>query len=196
MSQVHVVPIMDAIYHPGQCFKDITLVIKNQTNIVGEAHITLLNCKKMEDEGKTLRNVASMVAEDMHFAFTALSKQDRFSCIISCGDDMQCRTPIIAYLSRIYIFPKYRRQGFAEAFVRMIPEIVENITMSAPLAVAVYVSPQSKEQNGENDTHIDLTNKEQQEMCHHMKHLFQKCGYFYPSKEKRYARCLCWVEEK
>lgn len=178
MATVHIIPKLNTIYD-DQLFKTINISIMNKTNKVGEAEVILMDYNRMQNEGESLDTVARYLAEDIHLAFQALSKHSLFSGKDLCKG-MFCRVPVVAYLSRVYIYPEYRRMGFGTAFIKMLPEAIKSITFSKPIAIAVYLSPDD----------------ETKEMYKTMSRLFLNAGYFKPFNETIYKRCFCQIERE
>lgn len=195
MATIHVIPTLNTICSDHADFKSIELAIMNGSRKVGEAWITLINYHKIRIAGKHLDNVARFISEDMHLALSALSKHSLFSCeVLADPDRMYCRVPIICYISRLYIYPEYRGKGYGKACIKMLPEIITDITLSRPLAIAVYICPQTKAVNHNGDV-TEMPKADIKKMYQQMIKMFQDAGYVKPSKAMIYKHCLCWTEE-
>lgn len=190
MAIIHVTQIFETIDFDGTFFNEVDFVIKHQNRIVGEASVTLVDYCKICETGHRLDTVARFKAEDMHLALSALAKVSPFS---NAAPNTSGEAHIIAYISRIYIFPEHRRKGFGAEFVKILPDIIESMTKSAPIAISVYVCPQSKAQSA-TGTITNLTQKSQKEMRKIMESMFATCGYFHPSKTAAHSRCMCWLQ--
>lgn len=194
MASIHIVPIMDTVDNKHSYFKNIELVIFNGSRKVGEAKVILMDYNQIRSNGEHLDTVARHVSEDMHLAFSALSRHSLFSCEVLCDTDrMYCRVPIIAYLSRIYIYPEFRGKGYGQSFIEMLPDVIKNITLSNPLAIAVYICPQTKSIS-QNGTITPIIKKDIKAMQILMEGMFASAGYIKPSRAMSHKHCMCWTE--
>ena len=194
MATISIVSTLDTISDNTSKFQNIELAIFNGSRKVGEAHLVLFNYREIREAGERLETVARRISEDMNLAMNAMAKHSLFSCEVLCDTDrMYCRVPIIVYLSRIYVYPEYRGKGYGKAFVAMLPNIIRQITLSSPLAIAVYISPQSKI-----ITHTGMTaeipKKDLRAMQVQMEKMFADAGYIKPSKTLNHKRCMVWTE--
>lgn len=194
MAAVHIIPTLDTIYHNQSYFKNIDMTIMNGSRKIGEATIVLMDYHRIREAGERLETVARHIAEDMHLAMNALAKHSLFSCEVLCDTDrMYCRVPIIAYIARLYVYPEYRGKGYGAAFLKMLPEAITNITLSPPLAIAVYISPQTKAQHHNGEV-TEMVQKDVKAMRVTMERTFEHAGYIKPSKAIAHKRCMCWTE--
>ncbi len=194
MANLSIVPTLETITNNTSKFQNIILDIFNGARKVGEARLVLFNYREIREAGERLETVAKRVSEDMNLAMNAMSKHSLFSCEVLCDTDrMYCRVPIIAYLSRIYIYPEYRGKGYGKTFVKMLPDVIQTITMSSPLAIAVYISPQSKITT-HNGMIAEVPKKDLRAMYTQMEKMFIDAGYIKPSKILNYKRCMIWTE--
>ena len=194
MASIYLVPTLEAISNNTTKFQNIELAIFNGARKVGEAKLVLMNYFDVRDSGERLETVAKRVSEDMNLALNAMAKHALFSCEVLCDTDrMYCRAPIIAYLSRIYIYPEYRGKGYGKECIKMLPDAIKQITLSFPLAIAVYISPQTKITT-HNGVTTDVPKKDLRAMQTQMEKMFADAGYIKPSKALTHKRCMCWTE--
>lgn len=194
MASISIIPTLETISDQQSKFTNIELAIFNGARKVGEAKLVLVNYDEMRQDGKYLDTVARHTSEDMHLALSALSKHSLFSYGILCDTQMMhCRVPIVVYLARIYVYPEYRGKGYGKAFLKLLPTIVQRITLSSPIAIAVYVSPQSKTVT-HNGMVKDVPKKELRAMQTQMETMFTKAGYMKPSKALSHKKCMAWTE--
>lgn len=196
MAFISIVPTVDIPSKNMSKFVNLELAIFNGARKVGEAKVVLINYLTMREDGYFLDTVAKRLSEDMHLALSATSKHSLFSYEIVCDTDMMhCRTPIVAYLSRFYIYPEYRGRGYGKEFIQMLPNVIRQITLSRPLAIAVYISPQSKVKT-HNGLVADVPKKELRTLSNQMEAMFLKAGYVKPSKALSHKRCMVWTDGK
>ena len=194
MASISIVPTLETISNNHSKFTNIELAIFNGARKVGEAKLVLINYHAMREDGEYLDTVARRTSEDMHLSLSALSKHSLFSYEILCDTQkMHCRVPIIVYLSRIYVYPEYRGKGYGKAFIKMLPDIIQRITLSFPIAIAVYISPQAKTVT-HNGLVADIPKKELRAMQSQMEGMFEKSGYIKPSKALSHKKCMVWTE--
>ncbi len=194
MANISIVPTLETITNNTAKFQNIVLDIFNGARKVGEARLVLFNYREIREAGERLETVAKRVSEDMNLAMNAMAKHALFSCEVLCDTDrMYCRVPIIAYLSRIYVYPEYRGKGYGKTFVQMLPDVIQKITLSSPLAIAVYISPQSKITT-HNGMTAEMPKKNLRAMYTQMEKIFADAGYIKPSKILNYKHCMIWTE--
>ena len=194
MATISVIPTMETISNNTPKLNTVELAIFNGARQVGEAKLVLMNYAEMRASGERLDTYARRISEDMHLSLSAMSKHALFSCEVLCDTDrMYCRVPIIAYLSRIYVYPEYRGKGYGKSFVQMIPSLIKQLTLSAPLAIAVYISPQTKIIT-HNGLTAEIPKKDLKAMQTQMEKMFADAGYIKPSKALNHKRCMVWTE--
>lgn len=194
MASISVVPTLETISQTKSKFTNIELALFNGARKVGEAKLVLVNYNEMRENGEFLDTVARRTSEDMHLALSALSKHSLFAYGILCDTQMMhCRVPIVVYLSRIYVYPEYRCKGYGTEFIRMLPDITQRITLSRPIAIAVYISPQSKTVT-HNGMTASIPKKELRAMQTQMETMFGNAGYIKPSKALSHKKCMVWTE--
>lgn len=196
MTRIHIVPTLDAIYDHQSPFKNIYMNIMNDDTKVGEAQVVLMDYCQILADGDSLDTAARYVSEDMNLALQALHKSSLFKGkTLHPNYQMYCRVPIIAYLARLYIYPEYRKSGYGSAFLDMLPGAIAHITMSAPIAIAVYISPQTKIQHCSGAI-ADMLLSDITTMYHTMEQMFLNAGYTKPSRRAAHKCCMCWIERK
>jgi GNAT superfamily N-acetyltransferase len=194
MATISIVPTMETISNNTTKFNTVELAIFNGARQVGEAKLILMNYAEMRESGERLETFARRISEDMHLSLSAMSKHSLFACEVLCDTDrMYCRVPIIAYLSRIYVYPEYRGKGYGKAFVQMLPAAIKQLTLSAPLAIAVYICPQTKIMT-HNGLTAEIPKKDLKAMQTQMEKMFADAGYIKPSKALNHKRCMVWTE--
>ena len=75
----------------------------------------------------------------------------------------------------------------------MLPDVIKQITLSYPLAIAVYISPQTKITT-HNGVTTDISKKDLRMMQTQMEKMFADTGYIKPSKALTHKRCMVWTE--
>lgn len=194
MASIYIVPTLETIPNNKTTFQNIELAIFNGARKVGEAKLVLMNYFEVRNAGERLETVAKRISEDMNIALNAMAKHALFSCEILCDTErMYCRVPIIAYISRIYVYPEYRGKGYGKACIKMLPDVIKQITLSYPLAIAVYISPQTKITT-HNGVTTDISKKDLRMMQTQMEKMFADTGYIKPSKALTHKRCMVWTE--
>lgn len=194
MASISIVPTVETISSSATNLYNVELTLFNGARKVGEAKLVLMNYLEMRNAGERLETFARRISEDMHLSLSAMSKHALFSCEVLCDTDrMYCRVPIIAYLSRIYVYPEYRGKGYGKAFLQMLPDIIKRLTLSNPLAIAVYISPQAKITTHNGLVH-EISKKDLKAMQTQMEKMFAAAGYIKPSKALNHKRCMVWTE--
>ena len=195
MASIYIIPTVETIQENVPNIRTIELALFNGSHKVGEAKLVMFNYNEIRENGKRLENIAKSISEDMNFAMNALSKHSLFAYEVLCDTErMYCRVPIIAYVARLYVYPEYRGKGYGKAFIKMLPDAIKSLTFSCPLAICVYISPQTKMMT-HNGTVADIPKKDLRAMQTQMERMFAKAGYIKPSKALNHKRCMVWTEK-
>lgn len=195
MASIYIIPTIETIKDAQSPIHSVELTLFNGAHKVGEAKLVMFDYNEIRENGQRLENVARHLSEDMHFTMNALSKHSLFAYEILCDTNrMYCRVPIIAYLARLYVYPEYRGKGYGKAFVKMLPETIKSLTFSYPLAICVYVCPQTKMMTHTGEV-VDIPKKDLRAMQKQMENMFSKTGYIKPSKTLNHKRCMVWTEK-
>lgn len=179
--------------YPEECCI-IHFQIKDQGKNVGESHVLLVNYKKLLSSGKSIADIGRYSSTDVDVAFSAMSKLKLLAPKSMESPGFMCRTPVIAYLSRIYIYPEFRRHGYGKEFLKKLPVAIEETVLTRPVAISVYISPQHHYTQPDG-TSIPMNEPDVRRMERTMKNLFKSAGYKKPSRLPLYSSCFCWVDD-
>ena len=114
----------------------------NKKEMVATVEAQFFKTDYIYDYGMDIKEFADIISSDTYKAILTLSDNNLLD------EDEIWETPLVCYLSRLYIYPQYRNKGIATYILNNLQEIFEYITSEASRIFITLPCPQEQDKGG------------------------------------------------